>query len=196
MESMALNQLSEKEKRDRSKKMMLWFGIISMVMTFAGLTSAYVVSSKRPDWVSDFELPETFGISTIIIVLSSITLFAAKKFLKADNKKMTSLFLFFTFLLGATFVGLQLRGFDTLVNEGYYFTGPTSTINSSYIYVLVMAHLVHLAAGIIVLTVIIFNHFRNRYSSKKMLGFSIGSTFWHFVDILWLFLFLFLSFYK
>ncbi len=193
---MALNQRSEKEKRDRSKKMMLWFGIISMVMTFAGLTSAYVVSSKRPDWVSDFELPETFGISTIIIVLSSMTLLAAKRFLKQDNRKMTSLFLFFTFLLGSTFVGLQFRGFETLVNEGYYFTGPTSTINSSYIYVLVMAHLVHLAAGIIVLTVIIFNHFRNRYSSEKMLGFSIGSSFWHFVDILWLFLFLFLSFYK
>jgi len=193
---MAINQLSEKEKRDRSKKMMLWFGIISMVMTFAGLTSAYVVSSKRPDWVSDFELPESFGISTIIILISSITLFAAKKYLKADNRKMTSVFLFFTFILGSAFVGLQFKGFDTLVNEGYYFTGPTSTINSSYIYVLVMAHLVHLAAGIIVLTVIIVNHFRNKYSSDRMLGFSIGSSFWHFVDILWLFLFLFLSFYK
>lgn len=193
---MAINERSEKEKRDRSKKMMLWFGIISMIMTFAGLTSAYVVSSKRPDWVSDFELPETFGISTIIIVISSITLIVAKKYLKADNRKMTSVFLFFTFILGSAFVGLQFKGFETLVNEGYYFTGPTSTINSSYIYVLVMAHLVHLAAGIIVLTVIIINHFRNQYSSTKMLGFSIGSSFWHFVDILWLFLFLFLSFYK
>jgi cytochrome c oxidase subunit 3 len=196
MESMAVNEYTEKEKRDRSKKMMLWFGIISMVMTFAGLTSAYVVSSKRPDWISDFELPDTFTTSTIVMIISSLTLFLAKRFLKADNRKMTSLFLFFTFLLGSAFVGLQIKGFDTLVQEGYYFTGPTSTINSSYIYVLVMAHLVHLAAGIIVLTVIIYNHFRKRYNSSKMLGFSIGSSFWHFVDILWLFLFLFLSFYK
>lgn len=193
---MALDQRSEKEKRDRSKKMMLWFGIISMVMTFAGLTSAYIVSSKRPDWINDFELPEVFGISTIIIVISSITLFGAKRYLKADNRKMTSVFLFLTFVLGALFVGLQINGFETLVQEGYYFTGPTSTINSSYVYVLVMAHLAHLAAGIIVLSVIIYNHFRERYTASKMLGFSIGSSFWHFVDVLWLFLFLFLSFYK
>ncbi len=193
---MAIEQRSEQEKRDRSKKMMLWFGIISMVMTFAGLTSAYVVSSKRPDWVSDFELPETFGISTIIIVLSSLTLFLSKKFLKADKRNTTSLLLFITFLLGSIFVGLQLKGFQALVESGYYFTGETSTINSSYIYVLVMAHLAHLAAGIIVLLVLIYNHFRKRYNPRKMLGFTIGSTFWHFVDILWLFLFLFLTFYK
>ncbi len=193
---MAIEQRSEQEKRDRSKKMMLWFGIISMVMTFAGLTSAYVVSSKRPDWVSDFELPETFDISTIVIVLSSLALFFSKKFLKSDNRKLTSLFLFVTFLLGATFVGLQIQGFETLIENGYYFTGETSTINSSYIYVLVMAHLVHLTAGIIVLTVLIYNHFRKRYNSSQMLGFTIGSTFWHFVDVLWLFLFFFLSFYK
>lgn len=192
---MAINQLSEQEKNDRAKKMMLWFGIISMVMTFAGLTSAYVVSSKRPDWVSDFELPGSFGLSTVIIVISSITLYAAKYFLKADNRKMTSLLLFFTYILGAAFVGLQLKGFETLVEEGYYFTGPTSTINSSYVYVLVMAHLAHLAAGIIVLTVIIYNHFKKRYTADKMLGFSIGSSFWHFVDVLWLFLFAFLTSY-
>jgi cytochrome c oxidase subunit 3 len=176
--------------------MMLWFGIISMVMTFAGLTSAYVVSSKRPDWVSDFELPEIFSVSTVVIVLSSLTLFLSKKFLKSNNRKLTSLFLFITFLLGASFVGLQLQGFETLIENGYYFTGETSTINSSYIYVLVMAHLVHLSAGIIVLLVLIYNHFRKRYNSNKMLGFTIGTTFWHFVDVLWLFLFLFLSFYK
>lgn len=193
---MAVNEYTEKEKRDRSKKMMLWFGIISMVMTFAGLTSAYIVSSKRPDWVSGFELPEVFGISTIVIVLSSITLFFSKSTLKSGNKSVTSLLLYVTLLLGACFVGLQIKGFDTLVNEGYYFTGPTSTINSSYIYVLVLAHLIHLAAGIIVLAVITYNNMKNKYNSEKMLGFSIGSTFWHFVDVLWLFLFLFLSFYK
>jgi len=193
---MAINERSEKEKRVRSKKMMLWFGIISMVMTFAGLTSAYVVSSKRPDWISDFELPGTFGISTIVIVVSSITLFFAKGFLKAENRRFASVSLLATFALGVLFVALQIQGFEALVADGYYFTGETSTINSSYIYVLVMAHLVHLAAGIIVLTVIIYNHFRKRYKSGKMLGFTIGSTFWHFVDVLWLFLFLFLSFYK
>jgi len=193
---MALNKRSEQEKRDRAKKMMLLFGIISMVMTFAGLTSAYVVSSKRPDWITDFELPESFGISTIVIVLSSITLIFSKRYLQSNGRALASTFLLMTLILGLTFVALQLRGFEALIENGYYFTGETSTINSSYIYVLVMAHLVHLAAGIIVLLVIIYNHFRKRYKPGKMLGFSIGSTFWHFVDILWLFLFLFLNFYK
>lgn len=193
---MAINKLSEQDKRDRSKKMMLWFGIISMVMTFAGLTSAYIVSSKRPDWVSGFQLPQSFGISTLVIVLSSIALFFAKRFLKSNNRKLVSVCLSLTFILGLVFVGLQIKGFEALVADGYYFTGETSTINSSYIYVLVMAHLAHLAAGIIVLSVLIYNHFRKQYKPDKMLGFTIGSTFWHFVDILWLFLFLFLSFYK
>jgi len=193
---MALNKRSEQEKRDRAKKMMLLFGIISMVMTFAGLTSAYVVSSKRPDWITDFELPESFGISTIVIVLSSITLIFSKRYLQSNGRVLASTFLLITLALGLTFVALQLKGFEALIENGYYFTGETSTINSSYIYVLVMAHLVHLAAGIIVLLVLIYNHFRKRYKPEKMLGFSIGSTFWHFVDILWLFLFLFLNFYK
>jgi cytochrome c oxidase subunit 3 len=187
---------SEQEKRDQAKMMMLWFGIVSMVMTFAGLTSAYIVSSKRPDWVTQFELPSTFTISTVLIVLSSITLLLAKKSLKSNQRSITSIFLGITLVLGIAFVGLQFAGFDLLIKEGYYFTGPTSTINSSYIYLLVLAHLVHLGAGIIVLFVIIYNHFRERYNKDKMLGFTIGASFWHFVDVLWLFLFFFLSFYK
>lgn len=192
---MAINQLSEQEKNDRAKKMMLWFGIISMVMTFAGLTSAYVVSSKRPDWISNFELPESYATSTIVIILSSITLLFAKRFLKTGQRGLTTVFLLLTLGLGLAFVSLQFKGFESLVENGYYFTGETSTINSSYVYVLVMAHLVHLLAGIIVLIVMVINHFRKKYSPTKMLGFSIGASFWHFVDILWLFLFVFLTFY-
>jgi len=193
---MALDQLTEKEKRDRSKKMMLAFGIVSMVMTFGGLLSAYIVSSKRPDWISDFELPVSFGTSTIVIVISSISLVLAKYFLKKGNRKLVTLFLYATFILGCAFVGLQFKGFESLIENGYYFTGETSTINSSYVYVIVMAHLVHLIAGIIVLLFLVVNHFRKKYTSTQMLGFSIGAAFWHFVDILWLFLFVFLSFYS
>ena len=196
MESMAINQLTESEKRDRSKKMMLAFGIVSMVMTFGGLLSAYIVSSERPDWITDFELPDSFGISTIVIVLSSLTLLVAKRFLKTGNKGLTSLTLLVTLALGGAFVLLQFKGFESLIENGYYFTGETSTINSSYVYVIVMAHLVHLLAGIIVLFFLVVNHFRGKYTTDKMLGFSIGAAFWHFVDILWLFLFAFLSFYS
>ena len=57
---MDLTEGTIEEKNIRAKKMMLWFGIISMVMMFAGLTSAYVVSSERQDWLNDFTLPASF----------------------------------------------------------------------------------------------------------------------------------------
>jgi cytochrome c oxidase subunit 3 len=178
---MDLTQGTEQEKTARSKKMMLWFGIISMVMMFAGLTSAYVVSSERQDWLNDFTLPASFIWSTLAIVTSSITLFIAKKQLRANNRK------------GATYSLLQ--GFEDIINLGFYFTGSESSITTSFIYVLVLAHLAHIAAGLIVLLVLIYNHFKQRYTAEQMLGFELGATFWHFVDVLWLYLFVFLYFF-
>ena len=70
---MDLTQGTPEEKNIRAKKMMLWFGIISLVMSFGGLTSAFIVSSTREDWLTNFQIPESFTASTIIIVL--ITLF-------------------------------------------------------------------------------------------------------------------------
>ncbi|HBO31007.1 MAG TPA: cytochrome oxidase subunit III, partial [Leeuwenhoekiella sp.] len=77
---------SEQTKIARSKKMMLWFGIISLSMMFAGLTSAYIVSSERRDWLRDFELPQAFYISTFIIILSSLTMLVAKQAVKTSKK--------------------------------------------------------------------------------------------------------------
>ena len=79
---MDLTQGSEKEKQARAKKMMLWFGIVSLIMSFAGLTSAFVVSSAREDWLAGFVLPNAFSVSVALIILSSLTLLLAKKYLK------------------------------------------------------------------------------------------------------------------
>ena len=79
---MDLTQGSFNQKNKRAKKMMLWFGLLSLIMTFAGLTSAFIVSSSRPDWLNDFELPLSFFYSTLIIMLSSGTLLWAKTALK------------------------------------------------------------------------------------------------------------------
>ena len=85
---MDLTQGTQKIKNDRAKKMMLWFGIASLIMGFAGWTSAYIVSrSSREDWISDIQLPNAFFISTAIIVLSSITYIMAKKAIQKDNIK-------------------------------------------------------------------------------------------------------------
>ena len=90
---MDLTQGTLEEKNNRARKMMLWFGIISLIMSFAGWTSAFVVSSSRPDWLKDFVLPNAFIISTMVIVLSSFSFLLAKKALKDDNRKATMLWL-------------------------------------------------------------------------------------------------------
>ncbi|HET8810175.1 MAG TPA: cytochrome c oxidase subunit 3 [Flavobacteriaceae bacterium] len=188
---MDLTQGTKEEKNSRAKKMMLWFGIISMIMMFAGFTSAYVVSSNRPDWVDDFQLPNAFVWSTVVIVLSSIALFFVKKSLTKGKRKNATILLLSTFVLGLVFIFLQFKGFGQIISEGYYFTGPASTINSSFIYLVVLAHLAHVAAGLVVLSVLIYNHFKQRYKTGQTLGLELGATFWHFVDLLWLYLFLF-----
>ncbi|WP_298246150.1 cytochrome c oxidase subunit 3 [uncultured Christiangramia sp.] len=193
---MDLTQGSDEMKQARAKKMMLWFGIISMVMTFAGLTSAYVVSKNRPDWLTDFELPVSFLWSTLVIVGSSITLWLSKQAIKSCNRRNASAFLIGTLILAILFVVFQFYSFSEIVQSGYYFTGSESTITTSFIYVLVLAHLAHLAIGLIVLLVLIYNHFKQRYNAGQMLGFELGATFWHFVDFLWIYLIIFLYFFK
>jgi cytochrome c oxidase subunit 3 len=193
---MDLTEGTLEEKRIRAKKMMLWFGIGSLIMSFAGLTSAVIVSSKRPDWVKDFQLPEAFFISTAIIIVSSISLVLAKRALKANNRPTTTLWLLVTLMLGIAFISSQLAGFGQIIQSGYYFTGPTSNVTMSFIYIIAVAHIVHVVAGLISLIVVIFNHFKQKYNASKMLGFELSATFWHFVDVLWLFLFLFLNFFR
>ncbi|MCM4158363.1 heme-copper oxidase subunit III [Antarcticibacterium flavum] len=193
---MDLTEGTRVEKQARAKKMMLWFGIISMVMMFAGLTSAYVVSKNRPDWISGFELPASLYWSTLVIIISSITFILAKKSIANDDRKNGTLYLLATLALGIAFVVLQFQSFAEIIQAGYYFTGSESTVTTSFIYVVVLAHLAHLAAGLIVLLVVIYNHFKQRYTSGQMLGLELGATFWHFLDILWVYLFLFLYFFR
>lgn len=193
---MDLTEGTFEEKNIRAKKMMLWFGIGSLIMSFAGLTSAVIVSSKRPDWLNDFQLPDAFIVSTIIIILSSISLMLAKKALKRNRKQVTSLGLLVTFILGVAFVISQFVGFNQIIESGYNFTGPTSNVTMSFIYVIAFAHILHVLAGLISLFIVICYHFKNKYNASNMLGFELSTTFWHFVDGLWLFLFLFLYFFK
>ncbi|WP_456462580.1 cytochrome c oxidase subunit 3 [Lutibacter sp.] len=184
-----------KQARRKSAKPMLWISMISMTMMFAGLTSAYVVSRKRSDWVS-FDLPNAFYISTIIIIVSSITFLLAKNFIKKDNRQLTTLFLVLTLILGVVFVFFQFEGFKELFDSGLFFAGEYSTVKSSFIYGITLAHLVHIIAGIIVLVIVIYNHLTKKYSSKNFLGLELGAIFWHFVDILWIYLFFFFYFIR
>ena len=191
---MDLTEGTIEEKNIRAKRMMLWFGIVSLIMSFAGLTSAVLVSRKREDWLHDFTLPKSFLISCILIVVSSVTFIAAKRALKNNNRSLTTIMLLLTFGLGVAFIISQLQGFEEIINSGYHFTGKTSNVTMSFIYVIAAVHILHVIAGLISIIVVIYNHFKQKYSADHMLGMELSATFWHFVDILWIFLFLFLTY--
>lgn len=121
----------------------------------------------------------------------------AKKSLKNGQHKVTSLWLLVTLVLGVVFIYNQFAGFRQIIDlGGYNFTGPTSNVTMSYIYLIALVHILHVVAGLICLLVVIYNHFKQKYSATNMLGFELAATFWHFIDILWVYLFLFLYFVR
>jgi len=187
---------TDKQKEMRAKKMMLWFAMISMTMSFAGLTSAYVVSKSRPDWLSDFAIPQAFYYSLAVVLLSSLTMFLAKKNVKSEKHRAGMIYLITTFVLGIVFISLQFKGFSEIINAGYFFTGSESTITTSFIYLVVIMHMAHIIGALVTLLVVIYNHFKQRYNNGQTLGIELAETFWHFVDILWIYLFLFLYFVR
>ena len=195
-------------KVSKAKKMMLWFGMISITMTFAGLTSAFIVSSSRPDWLDSFILPDWFTISTISIVFSSVFFQFAKfrldKYVRVSlpeniniyiERNNVNILLVLTILTAVIFVVSQFLGFNEIISQGYYFTGPESSVTTSYVYILVFLHLAHLFAGMIVLTVVISKFNKQKYEKNK-LGFELALIFWHFLGALWIYLFFFIKFFS
>ena len=180
----------------RSYKLLLLFAMISMTMMFAGLTSAFVVSKSRADWLKDFQLPTAFFFSTAVIICCSITFHLAKKAIQKDNQSATTKYLLATLALGIGFIVLQFVGFGQIVENGYYFTGAASSITTTFLYIVTVVHLLHLAGGLISLLIIIYNHFKQKYNSTQILGIELGAMYWHFLDLLWVYLFLFLYFFK
>ncbi len=193
---MDLTQGTTNEKINRAKKTMMWFAMISMAMVFAGLTSAYVVSKSRKDWLTDLVFPQAFVYSILVIVASSVTYYFVKKAIEKDNRGMATALLLATLALGIVFILLQFQGFNEIISQGYHFTGPTSNIVTTFMFIIVVTHLVHIIGGILVLLVVIYNHFKQKYKSGQTLGLELGAMYWHFVDFLWVYLFLFLYFVR
>lgn len=183
-------------RKSKTYKMLLIFGMISILMIFAGLTSAYVVSKSRPDWLSDFELPNAFLMSTIVMILSSATFILALKSIKKANRNLTTIFLITTFLLGVLFVVLQFKGFGQVIDSGYFFTGSESSVTTSFLYIVVLVHMAHLLGGFISLIAVIYNHYKQKYNASQTLGIELSAMYWHFMDFIWVYLFLFFYFFK
>ena len=177
--------------KSKSAKPMLWISMISMAMLFAGFTSAIIVSkADNENWIY-FDFPIWFYISTIVILFSSISMHLAKKFIEKDNNKLAFQFLLITIILGLSFALSQFFVWNDLVDSNVFFTGSNSTAASSFFYLIVAVHLFHLIGGIVALIVTAIKTASKKYSSKDMLGIELCATFWHFLDILWVYLFLF-----
>ncbi|WP_163408774.1 cytochrome c oxidase subunit 3 [Flavobacterium ajazii] len=193
---MTMKISEEQVRKSKSAKLILLFAMVSMTMMFAGLTSAFVVSKSRADWLQNFQIPSAFFFSTAVIIGCSVTFYLAKRAISNGNRNATTAFLLGTLVLGVLFVILQFVGFGQIIESGYYMTGQGSSITTTFLYVIAVMHLLHLVGGLISLLIIIYNHFKQKYNSTQTLGIELGAMYWHFLDLLWVLLFLFLYFFK
>jgi cytochrome c oxidase subunit III len=179
----------------KAAKPLLYIGMVSIVMLFAGLTSAYVVRAGNGNWLV-FHLPDIAIISTAIIVTSSLTMLIAQRAIKTNNYKLTSIGLALTLLLGLAFFYTQIEGWKQLTAQGVYFVGKYSNPSGSFLYLIALVHLAHMVGGLIALSVSLTKSLLKKYSSANYLGIELTAIYWHFLDLLWVYLFLFLYFYR
>jgi cytochrome c oxidase subunit 3 len=184
-----------KQAQRKTAKPLLYVGIVSIVMLFAGLTSAYVVRADNGNWLV-FQLPGITILSTAIIVSSSLSLWLAQWAIKRDKFRLTSLALFVTLVLGISFFFTQYEGWKQLTAQGIYFIGKYSNASGSFLYLIALVHLAHMLGGILALLVSFTKSLLKRYSSADYLGLELTAIYWHFLDLLWVYLFLFLYFYR
>ena len=176
-------------KNNRTHVHLLWVGFAGIVMFFAGLTSAYIVRKAEGNWL-EFTIPDWFTVSTIVIVISSVILYFATRAVKSDKSPIV--FILGTLAFGVVFSYSQFMGWSELVNQGVYLTGEGSNPSGSFLYVITLAHLIHLLGGLIALLVSLFSAYQEKYTKENFIGLEITSRYWHFLGILWLYLFFFL----
>jgi cytochrome c oxidase subunit III len=172
------------------KKFSFWLFLISVVMIFASLTSGYIVRKSEGNWV-DFELPPIFWLTTAVLLLSSVTHHLAFKAAKSDDLPAAKGWMSLTFLLGLVFLITQWYSWVYLVNINVYFSG--NNVAGSFLYVLTGLHALHVISAIVFVAIITFKTFRYQVHSKNILGMELCTTYWHFLDALWIYLFAFLT---
>lgn len=173
------------------KKFALWLFLVSIIMIFASLTSAYLVRQAEGNWLL-FEMPSVFMVSTGVILGSSATMHWA--FVSAKNNQLVNLKIgiVLTFVLGLVFLVTQFMGWQKLVEIQVYFAGSSSNPSGSFLYVLSGLHGVHILAGLIYLLIVLVASFSLKIHSKSMTQIEMCATFWHFLDALWVYLYFFL----
>jgi len=190
------NDLSLNPKlKESTAKLLLYVSIGSIVMAFAGLTSAYVVT-KGSGAGLDFDLPSGFYFSTGIILLSSLTINLALTAAKKDKLQAISMWLIVTFILGLAFAVAQYNAWGELYVNKIYFAGKQSNSSGSFLYVITGLHIAHLLGGLLYLSGIIVRSLKQQFNSQNLLKLKLIGIYWHFLDLLWIYLFIFLMNFK
>ncbi len=179
---------SGQRKKLHPHKFTLWVAIASMLMMFAGLTSAFIVKSNMVGW-RDVRMPEIFLVSTAIMIGSSITIQMAVRSFKQRNMSAYRYLVAATLVLGVTFVILQVMGFNILWNQNIRFDGSAGA--AQFLYIIFGLHGIHVLGGVIALIVMFFKTFVGKIKTYSPVGIEVAATYWHFVDILWLYLLVF-----
>jgi cytochrome c oxidase subunit 3 len=197
-----VTEVVNQKKRIHPHKFALWIAMGSISMMFAGLTSAYMVREAQGNW-RYYNLPFVFTLSTAAILLSSITMFVGVKAFKARQMPKYRIMVTATLLLGILFGVLQYEGFYQLYHQlqtiriNGQVLNETATVrvngnpSESFLFIIAGLHLLHLAGGIIALIIVFFRAFRTKVKTYNTTGLEIVASYWHFVDVLWLYLFVF-----
>lgn len=183
----------QQRKRIHPHKFSLWVGMSSILMMFAGFTSAYIV--KRNDgnnWL-EFTLPPVFWYSTGVILLSSLTIYLAGKAFKDRNMSRYRTLVTVTAILGVLFSVLQWSGFEYLQRHGVKLIGSNSNPSASFLGVITGVHMLHVLGGVVVLIVLFLRAFNRQTKSYSSVPIEVASTYWHFVDAIWIYLFVFFN---
>ncbi len=183
---------SKEVQRIHPHKFTLWVAMGSIIMMFAGLTSAYIVKKNQANWL-EFSLPLVFWYSTVVILASSLTIHLALKSFKAREMPRYRMLISVTALLGVVFMGLQTLGFYNLEGRNIHLTGANSNAAPSFLLVITLLHMVHVLGGVIAILVIFLRAFNSKFKNYSSVPIEVISTYWHFVDILWIYLFIFFN---
>ncbi|HRO42428.1 MAG TPA: cytochrome c oxidase subunit 3 [Flavipsychrobacter sp.] len=193
---------TDQRKRIHPQKFAMWVALGSIAMMFAGLTSAYVVKQASGNWRS-YHLPDVFWISTIAIVLSSVTIVLGIRAFKRREIPKYKMLITATLILGVAFGVLQFAGFYQLYAQPQELILNGESLNrleavtvagnpaESFLFVIAGLHLLHILGGIVALAIVFFKAFRKRVKIYNATGLEIVATYWHFVDVLWIYLFMF-----
>lgn len=170
-----------------SKMLTLILAMLSMIMIFAGFTSAYLVSKGDMPWL-EIELPQAFTISTILIIFSSISMHWSYISAKKNEIRWIKVGLGITMLLGFGFLWSQLSAYEALVADKHYLVGNPA---SSYIYVISGTHAAHIIGGLVFLIATFVAAMRYKIHSKALRRIQMCTYFWHFLGGLWIYLYFF-----